>query len=285
MRPPINIVPHYEKVKIYGNEVKIQTDEVYELNYLEVDIVDHCNLNCRGCTHFCSLAEEKYMNPEEFRKDLSELVKKIPKIAMFRILGGEPLLHKDINKFLQYSRELLPESDIRLVTNCILLNKMTDDFWETLKKYNIGMDLSKYPPLTKQFLDSLDKIDEKQARLKHVQVCNKFYLPLSPVENDAGLSFKKCSEVCKTIKNGKLYHCPIGAFIFRYNKKYNKALPEETGINIYKSSAQEIKEYLETPMETCKYCALPYERDYVQWSASKREIEEWASECNKDLTV
>ncbi len=49
------------------------------------------------------------MNPEEFRKDLSELVKKIPKIAMFRILGGEPLLHKDINKFLQYSRELLPE--------------------------------------------------------------------------------------------------------------------------------------------------------------------------------
>jgi hypothetical protein len=41
-------------------------DSVYDGVELEMHIVDHCNLNCAGCNHFCSLAEPFYISIESF---------------------------------------------------------------------------------------------------------------------------------------------------------------------------------------------------------------------------
>lgn len=30
------------------------------MNYIETHIVDHCNLKCRGCSHFSGLAEPSF---------------------------------------------------------------------------------------------------------------------------------------------------------------------------------------------------------------------------------
>ena len=34
-----------------------------------VDIVDHCNLNCKGCGHFSPLASESFLDIETFEND------------------------------------------------------------------------------------------------------------------------------------------------------------------------------------------------------------------------
>ena len=31
------------------------------LKYIEINIVDHCNLKCNGCTHFANISEEKFI--------------------------------------------------------------------------------------------------------------------------------------------------------------------------------------------------------------------------------
>lgn len=125
---------NHKILTVLGIKMKFKRNKDKDiLDYLEVDIVDHCNLNCSGCTHFCPLVGENYMDVEHFKKDLTQLKTFFSHIKQFRILGGEPLLHKDVAKFVQYSREILPNSDIRIVTNGLLLSKMPDDFLMQLK--------------------------------------------------------------------------------------------------------------------------------------------------------
>ena len=92
------------------------------IDYLEHHIVDHCNLNCAGCSHFSPLASEWYESLEDFRKDFTELANKTnTQVKTIRIMGGEPLLHPQVTDFLITARQLFPTSEIQLVTNGILL--------------------------------------------------------------------------------------------------------------------------------------------------------------------
>lgn len=45
----------------------------------EVQLVEHCNLNCKYCAHFCPVAPESFLDVNEYEKDckrLSELFDK-----------------------------------------------------------------------------------------------------------------------------------------------------------------------------------------------------------------
>lgn len=268
------------KIKFKKTNERKKDDDV--LNYLEVDIVDHCNLNCSGCTHFCPLVGENYMDVEQFKKDLLQLKTFFSEIKQFRILGGEPLLHKDIAKFIQYSREILPNSDIRIVTNGLLLSKMPDEFFDALKKCNVIVDLSKYPVAGEKFSDALDKIGEKECQLGFIHLCKKFWLALvSDGSQDKEESFKRCTHKnCKSLKNGKLYICPPAAFMPRYNKYFNKNIPWDKGIDIYNADKKQIKEYFETPLETCRYCLSKKDFKFISWKVSKRDENEWFADKN-----
>ena len=55
-----------------------------------IQIVDHCNLNCRGCLHFCHKGQEPYFYlAQQYQKDLKRL-HEIVNINTIRIYGGEP---------------------------------------------------------------------------------------------------------------------------------------------------------------------------------------------------
>ena len=42
---------------------------------IDIHLVDHCNLNCRGCTHFSPLAQEFYLDLDSYECDLTRLSK------------------------------------------------------------------------------------------------------------------------------------------------------------------------------------------------------------------
>ena len=49
--------------------------EVRQLLRFNVDIVNHCNLNCVGCGHFSPLAKEYYLPLDSFKRDCEQLSK------------------------------------------------------------------------------------------------------------------------------------------------------------------------------------------------------------------
>ena len=71
-----------------------------EIPHIEWHIAHSCNLTCYGCGHFSNHAHKgivKYDELETWYKTWSEKI--LPKHAS--LLGGEPLLNKDIYRILK----------------------------------------------------------------------------------------------------------------------------------------------------------------------------------------
>ncbi len=119
------------------------------LNLVLINIVEHCNLNCKNCCHFSSLAQEEFLDINIFEQDLKRLLELTKNrsylIKNIQLCGGEPLLHPELIKFLEISRKYFPTSDITIVTNGILLNQQSEEFYRSCSNYNIKIAPTVYP--------------------------------------------------------------------------------------------------------------------------------------------
>lgn len=247
--------------------------------YIEMHIVDHCNLGCKGCSHFSGLSEPWYITDEEFKEQMDEL-EFLTKgnLPIIRIMGGEPLLHKHFIQYLAYTRVLFPDSQIVLVTNGLLLPSLDDSYYDALNQFDITVCVSNYN-LKINLRDYLIK-------LKHYQIHDKgqmynISLDLSGSQNKDE-SFKKCDlsqNKWYFYKNFRLYPCCIMANIDIFCKHFNKEINyelDDVGIDIRNRSLKEVEDFLATPREACKYCNTELrEKTYQNFAVSKKEIEEW----------
>ena len=138
---------------------KIVKDKRMYLPVLEMHIVDHCNLKCKGCSHFSNIADEYYVSVEDFRNSLL-LASKHFRIHSFALMGGEPFLHPEIKQLIGEARKILPSARIVISSNGMLVDKLGDDVWGELIKNEVFINVSKYPVNSPYFSDILDKIIE-----------------------------------------------------------------------------------------------------------------------------
>lgn len=262
-----------------------------KLDYIETHIVDHCNLNCKACSHYCNVTKPNFINIDHFNRDMAELSKKFD-IKQIRLMGGEPLLAPNINEFLMSTRKYFPNADIRLVSNGILLSKKTEDFWETLKNTKIKIDLTKYPIGGTSFSEGMDTIGKhvfnyyrhkelgfyvQETAMGDFWMASHFQLTMNSTgSSDISKAFNKCPyKRCINLINGKITHCPTAGYIHNYNTYFNENIPEENGIDIYNHTAKEIMDYLQKPIETCKYCTFDENVKLTNWEISKKDKDEW----------
>ena len=238
-----------------------------KLKFIEFHLVDSCNLKCRACTSFSNISKKaNFIDARLLGIRLTRLTKLFT-IEQIRLLGGEPLLHPDINNIIKIVRQCLGYSRIELVTNGILLDKMSKDFFETCYKNNINIIISSYP-----ILKNKDKIEQILSSFKINYVFFPMIFTFSANLNPKGNSnkedtFKNCRYAYyKTLKEDNIYICPICAYINQYNEYFNKNIPVGKGINIYTNSRKQILNYLNKPEETCKYCTNLTK--YIDWECS-----------------
>lgn len=127
------------------NTKQIMEHKPRNLLRFNVDLTDHCNLNCNGCGHFSPIANEKYLDPISFEKDckrLSELTN--GKVERIELMGGEPLLHPQLIDIICIARKYF-EGKITIMTNGVLLLKQSDIFWTTCRNNKIDIDMTVYP--------------------------------------------------------------------------------------------------------------------------------------------
>src|SRR5207244_8220950 len=71
--------------------------------HCEITVAQHCNLSCRACTHLSPLLSKDFVDPETLRSDLTTMAKYYhTKYA--RLLGGGPLLHRNILPIIAVAR-------------------------------------------------------------------------------------------------------------------------------------------------------------------------------------
>ena len=85
----------------------------YHIHQLDFDIIHKCNLYCRGCNHFsCLVTNEDGLIPvEQVTSDMKRL-SEIFEPYKIVILGGEPLLHPNLNDILINARKIFPKTNI-----------------------------------------------------------------------------------------------------------------------------------------------------------------------------
>ncbi|WP_157148812.1 radical SAM protein, partial [Brachyspira pilosicoli] len=227
------------------------------IEYIDIHIVEHCNLHCFSCSNFSQIAEEEYLDINSFEKDikrLSEITNKM--INRFSIMGGEPLLNKNCKDYCKILRSYFPNTSITIITNGILLLQQDEDFWKTLSENSIDIFLTRYN-INLRWDEIEKKANEYKIKLMFSNDINKktsFKNVLDLNKNkDSFCNFINCfhANTCIQIKDGKLYTCPIIPNIEHFNKYFNKNLEvtELDYIDIYKAKDyNEILQFLAKPV-------------------------------------
>ena len=256
-----------------------------KINFLEMHIVEHCNLKCKGCCHFSPLCEEEFLDIKEFETDLNRLSNLVNgKIDRFILLGGEPLLHPDVESFLITAKKILPKTSIELVTNCILLPKMKESFWTTCKENDICINLTLYP-IIKNKNEIINLINKYQVRhyyyadsdISEKQMVHYFF-DKNGRKNKNKNFYRDCFMAnCNFLSHGKIYPCAVASCIKHYNNYFKEEFiqSEQDYINIYKiKKADELYKFLTKPIPFCRYCDRE-DKNLVKWEISKKNKNEW----------
>jgi hypothetical protein len=250
----------------------------------QVQLCDHCNLNCKGCGAFSPLADERYLDTASYEKDCARLSALSGGIVEYiDLLGGEPLLHPEIVKIIEITRKYF-NGPVNIVTNGIKLQSMPPEFWNACCKNDINVIISGYP-----IKIDIEKIKEMAAEcnvnveirgfVNKLTIWNKFPYDLSGKQN-AMRNFLSClsSNFCLVLKNGKIATCGLVFTIPYFNKHFNTGIEvsDENSIDIYKAKdLDEILDFVSRPIPLCRYCNLKKIKRGIKWETSKKEITEW----------
>ncbi|MBQ0014701.1 MAG: hypothetical protein KBS82_05185 [Oscillospiraceae bacterium] len=246
------------------------------IDYIETHITDHCNLKCAGCSHFSNIAEPYYKDLNEFKCEMTRL-SCITDIGTIRIMGGEPLLHPQWFEFCCVARDLFPSAKIFLVTNGILLNKVSV---EDMNKKNIGICVSDYGL-------NIDWAKVNDFKIKEIHEKGNMYNVSLDLEGkqDMITSFLMCDlHIHKWyfLKDGRLYPCCVMPNIDIFANHFDIDMPynlDDISIDIFRNGEPEIKKFLNEPTKMCKYCNTNARNNSrVEFHTTTGDIKEWTTE-------
>ena len=248
------------------------------LNYLEINLWNGCNFSCAGCTHLAPLfsKDSEGYSPEKLKKDMKRIADFLY-IKKIRLLGGEPLLHPQIEECLRIIREIFPLSQLCIVSNGILLPSMKESFFYTCyeKKYELNISLYK-PVLTKKNQIELD-LKRYGIKYKFTDEINNFYRTFNPKGNsDKDKAHTSCHmKTCYMLKDSKIYKCPMEGFIDDFVEYYQleniTISSDNLGINIYDFEDKRLNylsDIYQKPIDTCKFCA-ENGGEFFEWFMTK----------------
>lgn len=244
---------------------------------IEYHLTNHCNLNCKGCAHFSPIAEPWFANINEYKNDMEELSSKVV-VDELILFGGEPLLHPNISEFLIESRKMLPNTKISVLTNGLLVLERISELKDVFVQNDVWLDITCYPIDVKyQFMLKLLKAFRVKYRiyndLEPIKTLRKHTLSHERKENKWDCLMIRSKSV--QLKNGKLYICPLQAYIDIFNKFFNEdfAVDDECILDLYKATDEEIVNMYFRKNSFCEYCREPIEKN--KYSTSKKEKREW----------
>lgn len=196
--------------------------------HVELHIMDACNLNCRGCTHFSPLFDRDIPDMEIRIRDVRTLSVKVDHIVRLMIIGGEPFLNPAIGEYALRLREELPDTELFIVTNGLMIPGQTDETLEKIKDAKVKVSISEYEP-TRKVLDKIrDRLGEYGIiyEVRPWDGRSKFNKPLS-LRSDSRHDRLCISDGCVNIWNGKIARCPTLMFIDKFNEVFDTKLPNE----------------------------------------------------------
>lgn len=189
---------------------------------------------------------------------------------------------KKFDEYIKISRQYLPKSDLRIVTNGLLIPSTSQKILDSIRENNFFVSISNYPP-TAKILDKIETVLNTNKILYDIRgsaADKKFSVFLSI---NAGHNPMKTRAVCNNnncrfLRDGRIYKCPIDALKFRLAERFGiKNFPASTSVDIYSPNFSSLFEMLDGNVEMCNWCGEKVRQ--IDWEPSNNpKLEDWLAD-------
>ena len=243
------------------DEQRIRTES------FEIHVAEHCNLKCRDCCNISPFNAKKFISLEEVQ-EICEFVKSQFRPDVFKIAGGEPTLHPQLDDILKIVKGSGAGSVVRVISNGLLLHRMSEVFWRNIDQLTISNYIS--APVKPRLLEEIRqkaRLYEVVLNIKYVDQFNEIFVE-DAIEDQERIKeiYDDCwmRHRCLIIRNGRFYKCTRAAYMDEFLQIKGK--PAVVGSSSYSAEdglklddpgfREKALAYLNTdkPLHSCEYC-------------------------------
>lgn len=219
---------------------------------LEAHVVDHCNLTCAECCSLSPFLPHWMADLADLERDLAA-ARRVVAPAVFKLVGGEPLLHPQLVELVGIVRLSGIAPRISITTNALLLDRTPDALWEAIDALTIS--LYPRPALSAEDIAAIDDratrfgVTVNWKRQDEFVVMNR-----SEPTTDTAAMFDACwiRERCHMIRDGRYYTCTRPPHFAAYHRSDFTG----DGIALAELTTATLHAYLTspTPLAACAHC-------------------------------
>lgn len=250
------------------------------LKQFDVNLVDHCNMKCKGCLRFSNLVDEPfYADYDQMISDWERIKELFWGVERLKLMGGEPMLSPRLCDYIREARRIFPDADIMVTTNALLINETCTKLFEVMRENYCYFDISLYEPMEKRMHEVERILNENGVWYFINNTKGDFYKVMSDEPKyDADLMYERCAaKNCHHLREGKISVCSRPQYAHIINGLYKTQLPIEDGVwNIYdEEDGWELDRKLSKSFEACKYCAPPVSYEWGRATSKTAKKEDW----------
>jgi len=198
------------KSGILGN-----VDRLHNFTRLEFEVTHRCNKNCKLCSHRVSTSDYDYLTRTDYEYIVSCIEDK-NRINSIYIIGGEPLMHPEIEWLIERMKKDFSGAMISLSTNGKLLPSVSKEFIENVFEFGI----TSYPGFNDEIIQEYLTSDKYGRKMYHSGWGGKFY----DISKDPNLNEKEAKEIREICHKNtrlfgtKMYGCCLSEAVERMYK-------------------------------------------------------------------
>ncbi len=191
------------------------------LGGVEINLTKRCTLRCRDCANLIQYYDcPERMDADVVVRSVKRLLAAVDGIAMFKLMGGEPLLEQEMMQKILSLPELSPGGKvlgIQIITNGTLL--FNEDLLKLMRKNPLlGVLMSNYGSLSfkeQELKKQLSDFGVQYSEIAENDRWRNFGDPHKVYHDpeEASKLYNKCrsKENCCTVLDGRFYACPRAA--------------------------------------------------------------------------
>lgn len=187
------------------------------LYHVELPVTLKCSLKCAKCGFLMPY----FQNPVDYpAKDLllymDKLFDCVDTIQIFRILGGEPFLYRDLEAVIRKALSSDKVKTVDIVTNGTIVPN--DKILSAMKNPRLTVQISDYGKYSRKKEELKAACDKAGVKCVIRGSKEKTWIDPGGLEyrgrtvKQMKKQMRHCGNICRNFHNGKLYYCPRASF-------------------------------------------------------------------------
>lgn len=235
---------------------------------LNIIISNYCNLACKECSALMPyFSKKEYIRKDDIIENAERIFDCIDACATVDVIGGEPLLHPELDKIVEFLAQQKKINRVRIVSNGTVLIK--EEWLKIFTHPKVKLVISDYGYIVKMaaLVNQLEvnKINfDIMSNMRWIRTGQPEYM--GKCEEDLEGEYHVCDNGlnCKTVMSGKLFGCGRSARLWALGKYCSdndyRDLGDDKELN--RKAVLDIMNLKK--MDACNYCNIAREEEYVQ---------------------